>query len=151
MKHFLMSTRFNKQKPSDFGLEYVDGKYVSVKDGTEWVPCQLYDYGWGKENGFYKKPLATFSDLIRLIFDSSDDEDLHGAAAIIEDVYPNELKIYLLDLMNQQISRKTKRRVCILFKLDFPINKTYNNEYSFEQNNYEYQQWKKISEFYSEK
>ena len=31
MKYFLMSMRFNKQSPSDFGLEYVNGKFVSYK------------------------------------------------------------------------------------------------------------------------
>lgn len=31
-----MSKRFNKQSPSDFGLEYVNGKFVSLKDGSEW-------------------------------------------------------------------------------------------------------------------
>lgn len=45
MKYFLMSMRFNKQHPSDFGLEYVNGKFISLKDGSEWGQCQLYDYG----------------------------------------------------------------------------------------------------------
>ena len=65
MKYFLMSTRFNKQNPSDFGLEYVDGKFVLLKDGSEWIQCQLYDYGWGKENGYYKKPLGSFDELVK--------------------------------------------------------------------------------------
>ncbi len=35
MKYFLMSTRFDKQSPSDFGLEYINGKFVSLNDGSE--------------------------------------------------------------------------------------------------------------------
>ncbi len=109
MKYFLMSTRFNKQSPSDFGLKYVDGKFISLKDGSEWVQCQLYDYGWGKENGFYRKPLGSFDELINLVVNLTDDEDSYGAASIIEDRYPTELKLYLLELMHQQVPRKMKK------------------------------------------
>lgn len=150
MKYFLMSMRFNKQSPSDFGLEYVNGKFFSLKDGSEWVQCQLYDYGWGKENGFYKKPLGSFNELIKLIFDF-DNEDAYGAASIIEDIYPNELKQYLLELMQHQPSRAIKIRLCNLFKLGFPTNRTFNKDYSFEKNDIEYRQWETISKFYSKK
>ncbi len=151
MKYFLMSTRFNKQSPSDFGLKYVDGKFISLKDGSEWVQCQLYDYGCGKENGFYRKPLGSFNELISLVLNFTDDEDSYGAASIIEDRYPTELKKYLLELMHQQVPRKMKNRLCDLFKLNYPINRTYNKDYSVEQNDIEYQQWKEIGEFYSKK
>ena len=151
MKYFLMSMRFNKQSPSDFGLKYDNGKYISLKDGSEWVQCQLYDYGWGKENGYYKKPLGSFEKLMELVFDFTDEEDSYGAASIIEDIYPNELKKYLLELMLHQPSRKMKNRLCNLFKLNFPTNRTFNENYSFEENEIEYQEWKKISDFYSKK
>ncbi len=151
MKYFLMSNRFNKQSPSDFGLEYVNGKFVSLKDGSEWEQCQLYDYGWGKENGYYKKPLGSFDELIEIVLDVIDDEDSYGAASIIEDMYPHELKQFLLDLIHHQPSRKIKNRLCNLFKLNFSINRTFNKDYSFEKNENEYQEWKKISEFYLKK
>ena len=151
MKYFLMSMRFNKQSLSDFGLKYVNGKFISLKDGSEWVQCQLYDYGWGKENGYYKKPLGSFDELLKLVLDFSDDEDSYGAASIIEDMYPNELKKYLLELMLQQPSRKIKTRLSNLFKLNFSINRTFNKDYSFGKNEIEFQEWKKISEFYSKK
>ena len=85
MKKFMMSTRFNKQTPSDFNLEYINGKYISLIDGSEWEACALYDFGWGKENGFYKKPLGTFTELIKIVLDFTDQEDSYGAASIIED------------------------------------------------------------------
>lgn len=151
MKYFLMSMRFNKQNPSDFGLKYVNGKFISLKDGSEWGQCQLYNYGWGKENGYYKKPLGSFGELLKLVLDFSDDEDSYGAASIIEDMYPNELKRYLLEFMSQQPSRKIKTRLNNLFKLNFSINRTFNKDHSFEKNEIEFQEWKKISEFYSKK
>lgn len=151
MKYFLMSTRFNKQSPSDFGLKYENGKFVSLSDGSEWIPCQLYDYGWGKENGFYKKPLGSFDELIKLIIEFNDEEDFYGAASIIEDMYPNELKQYLLDLMKQHPSRTIKSRLCRAFKLMYCTNRTFSKAYSMKDNSIELQQWKIISEFYSKK
>ena len=107
----MMSTRFNKQTPSDFNLEYINGKYISLINGSEWEACALYDFGWGKENGFYKKPLGTFTELIKIVLDLTDQEDSYGAASIIEDYYSNELKSYLLTLINQQIDEETKENL----------------------------------------
>ena len=151
MRYFMMSMRFNKQHPSSFGLKYKDGRFVSLVDDSEWVPCQLYDYGWGKENGYYKKPLGSFDELIKLVLDFTDDEDSYGAAAIIEDMYSNELKQYLLEYIHHQPSKKIKTRLSDLFKLNLSINRTYNKDYSFEKNDIEYKQWKRICEFYSER
>lgn len=149
MKYFKMSTRFNKQKPEDFEMEYIYKKFISSEDGSEWIQCQLYDYGWGKENGFYKKPLGTFYDLMDIVIDTSDNEDSYGAASIIEDLYSDDLKFYLQNLMNQPVTKKLKTRLCKIFKLNSNINKTYKKDYSFEQNNNEHLQWKKIGEFFS--
>lgn len=90
-----------------------------------------------------KKPLGSFDELIKLVFDFTAEEDSYGAASIIEDLYPNELKQYLLELMKNQPSKKTKTLLCNLFKLNLSINRTFNKDYSFDQNNNEYQQWKK--------
>lgn len=55
-EHFVMSTRFDKCEASDFGLEQLDAKRATnPKDHTLWGKCKLYDFGWGKENGFYKE------------------------------------------------------------------------------------------------
>lgn len=149
MKKFMMSTRFNKQTPSDFNLEYINGKYISLIDGSEWEACALYDFGWGKENGFYKKPLGTFTELIKIVLDLTDQEDSYGATSIIEDYYSNELKSYLLTLINQQIDEETKERLSSIFKLYNPINRTFNKDYSLEENKKEYQQWVEISKFFA--
>ena len=148
MLYFLMSTKFNKQSPSDFGLTFVEGKFILPKDGSEWEQCQLYDFGWGKENGFYKKPLGSFSQLIELVVNSKDDEDSFGAAAIILDRHTEELKQYLLDLIGQKINSQQKKRLNLMFNLVHPINRTVKPTHSIEQINEEFEQWKKISSFF---
>ena len=93
-----MSIRFNKQSPRDFGLTFKDGEFICEQDGTQWASRQLYDFGWGKENGFYKIPLGNFEQLLELL-QGKDEEDAYGAAAVIMEDYPLELKLYLLGLM----------------------------------------------------
>ena len=63
--YFLMSRRFNKRQPEDFG--------------------------WGKETGFYRIPLLDFQGLVNLILQSKSEEDKYGAASVILDDYCDEL------------------------------------------------------------
>lgn len=53
--------------------------------------------------------------------------------------------------MSHHPSRKIKTRLSNLFKLNYSVNRTFNKDYSFEKNEIEFQEWKKISEFYSKK
>ena len=56
-KYFLMSFRFDKNKPEDFGLEKSpsnDNIFIDLRDNSEWLKKDLYDFGWGNEYGFYK-------------------------------------------------------------------------------------------------
>ena len=94
MKYFLMSCRFNKQSPNDFGLKYENGVFYSKKDNSIWRICDLYDFGVGRENGFYKEPLPNFEGLVKILLDSSDKEDRYGAAAIIIYNYIDDLFLY---------------------------------------------------------
>jgi len=151
MKNFIMSFRYNKQSDSDFGMEYKDGKYISEKDGSEWVKCKLYDFGWGKENGFYKIPLGTFHELIALVLSDEDKEDSYGAAAIIATNYQMELKIFLQNLMTQKINISTKEKLNEIFFLDESYNKTFEIGMTFSQIEKEYNDWKQIAKFYSPK
>ena len=91
--YFLMSTRFNKQKASDFGLLEIEGTDSAINpiDKTLWKKCTLYDYGWGRENGYCKTPILEYDGLLELILSSSQEDDVYGAAAIIMDKYPDEL------------------------------------------------------------
>lgn len=89
--YFLMSTRFNKTNPEDFGL-LPNGKGYALNpiDNTMWKSMELYDFGWGNEFGYCKMPMPSFETLYALLF-SSCDEDKYGAAAVILASYPYQL------------------------------------------------------------
>ena len=51
---FVMSTRFNKCDASDFGLlPLAEDMALSPNDGSIWAKTELYNFGWGDENGYY--------------------------------------------------------------------------------------------------
>lgn len=149
MNYFLISNFFDKTSPSDFGLEYIDGKYIRKDDNTEWLPCKLYDFGWGPENGFYKVPLAPFEELINVIVGDSNRDDLYGSAAMINQIYAMELKEYLLNMMSQEISDSTKKKLNEVFDLGKGTNKTASLGMSLSDIKKEYDQWLLIGDFYS--
>lgn len=153
MDYFLMSFRFNKQHPQDFGLIYKDGKFIRENDDTEWIPCQLFDLGWGEENGFYKVPLGTFDQLMQLVLCGDDLEDSYGAAAMIQSVYPEELKVYLLNLICQKNlqDRNKLRKLNQFFQLHRGINLTFQTGISMAEVDKENADWQKIATFFSSK
>ena len=148
MKKFMMSKRFNKTSCSDFGLYEKGGKYYSKCDGSEWEPCSLYDFGWGRENGFFKVPLGDFSDLIKIVLDYSDEEDSYAAASIIIDIYASELKIFLLDLINSHNVSIDYDRLRSHFQLDVPQNRTFKVGMDLQEIEKEYADWKNISKYF---
>lgn len=149
MKRFLMSTRFDKQTPADFGLEFVDGRYIRSSDGSEWVNCQLYDFGWGSENGFYKKPLETFEELMNMVISDDDEEDSYGAAAIIENLYSKELKLYLLNQTSKELSGDIKKKLNKIFRLNKRINRTASVGLTLSEIKREHEDWSLIADYYS--
>ena len=154
MNHFLMSCRFNKQSPQDFGLLHKNGKFFRENDGTEWKQCQLFDLGWGEENGYYKVPLAPFEELMRLVLCGNDLEDSYGAAAMIQKVYPTELKEHLLKLMCQKMTfldRKKREKLNHFFHLHRGVNLTFKIGMSIAEMEKESADWQKIATFFSSK
>ncbi len=149
MKNFMMSKKFNKISYSDFDLYEMGGKYFRKIDGSEWIPCLLYDFGWGKENGFYKVPLGDFTDLIKIVLEKSDDEDSYAAASIIMYNYVFELKTYLLDLINTYNKNVDYGRLCSIFKLEIPLNRTIKEGMNFQNIDKEYSDWKNISRYFN--
>ena len=148
MKYFLMSTLFNKETAADFGLVEKDGRFFRESDNSEWVKCQLYDYGWGDENGFYKLPLGDFYELINIVL-TGEKEDSFGAAAIIMDRYNDELKVFLIELMDKNPSNKSKKLLFDTFKLKWGTNRTAKNGMYIQEIEKEASDWEKIKEFYS--
>ena len=143
MNWFVMSRRFNKTKPEDFGFIIVDGIIISPIDQSIWKPKKLYDFGCGQENGYYKTPLPEFLELMRIILEESDEDDIYGSAAIILEMFPKELLLYLESI--ETLTKNIKDKLNKVFILSKPINRTFKNQMSLEEVKSEYERWLKIS------
>lgn len=145
--YFVMSMRFNKCTASDFGLVSKNSNMaINPKDKSIWIKTALYDFGWGKENGFYKSPLPNFDKLFELVLYSTNREDMYGAAAIILDTFADELLCRCEKYMNDYSKKKEFKKMVELFKLKFPINRCSVVQKTYEQVQSDYARWKKISE-----
>lgn len=108
--YFVMSTRFNKSKASDFGLTAKDeNTAINPKDNSIWIRTALYDFGQGKENGFYKAPLPTFDILFELALNSKSRDDMYGAAAMILNNFADELLCQCETLINNPSQKKSSK------------------------------------------
>jgi len=144
----MMSKKFNKTLCSDFNLYEKNGKYFSNYDESEWIPCFLYDFGWGRENGFYKVPLGDFYDLIKIVLDKNDEEDSYAASSIIVDKYSYEFKLFLLDIIQTNRQNVDYERLNVIFKLDVPINRTIKDGMDLKSIEKEYSDWELISRYF---
>lgn len=109
--YFVMSIRFNKCTASDFGLILKDDCIaINPRDNSIWIKTSLYDFGWGKENGFYKKPLPDFDSLFEIALYSTNYEDMYGAAAIILEKFTDCLlgkcELFMGDFSKKMNSKK---------------------------------------------
>lgn len=124
-RKFLMSTKRDRTTAKDFGLVEKDGRYFNEKDGSEWVPHPMYDYGSGPENGFYKLPLGSFVELITYMEEKQEDWDQSlPAAVMILEKYPQELKKYLMKKIKDGIDSGYREFLVFAFKLDDLGSKT---------------------------
>lgn len=125
-KYFLISFRYNKTFPEDFGLiqSEAPGLFINPKDGSLWAQRSLYDYGWGKENGFYKMPMPDFEGLVGIILNSKNEDDKYGAAAVILEDFSTELLDKCFKVFEDG---KRTQQYCEFFeilRLDTPINRS---------------------------
>lgn len=147
--YFLMSKKFDKQSPEDFGLISTDQKDIATnpEDGSLWKKCCLYDFGWGRENGFYKLPLPEFDDLMSIVLDSMYDEDMYGAAAVILDMYAMQLLSISERLILGCGDLKKLRKFIIVFRLYEPTNKSPTIGKTTEQISENYKRWRAIAQY----
>ena len=123
-RYFRMSKMFNKRSPQDFGLTISAGNAViDPRDGTIWIFAPSYDFGWGKENGFYKLPELSFPELISLIGSADNEEDLYGAAAFVLDRHTDALLEYCEQLLSQSDRLPEFRHLAKVLKLQKPLNR----------------------------
>lgn len=150
-KYFVMSTRFNKRTACDFGLvEQENGEWaISPTDGSIWIPCLLYDFGWGCENGYYRTPLPNYCELIQIVLNSNDRNDVYGAAAVILEKHPYEL----LETCERVISRPDLNhffvRLTTVFQLKFCLNRCPTLGKTYEEIKKDAERWEKIGKFAS--
>ena len=146
-KLFMMSMRFNKKFPKDFGLIPSEDAdiYIMPSDKSLWKKRNLYDFGWGKENGYYKLPLPQFDDLVNIIMNSEFKDNRYGSAAIILDDYNDELLIKCQEVLRDEQNAK---RYCAFFnilKLDIPMNRSSKLGKSYKEIAEDFKKWKDIS------
>lgn len=146
-KYFVMSVRFNKCNALDFGLVPKDaGTAIDPNDNSVWVKTELYDFGWGKENGFYKTPLPGFDMLLELALHSEDRDDMYGAAAVILENYADELLCQCEEMMDDPLRKKEFRRLAELFRLAEPLNRYSIAQKTSEKIKSDHSRWKKIAQ-----
>ena len=145
--YFVMSFRFDKSIASDFGLVPInESTAIDPKDGSIWLKTELFDFGWGKENGFYKAPLPCFKKLFDIALNGDERDDVYGSAAIILDRFPYELLCKCEQLMNGKLNKKEMIRLIDLFDLEKPINRCASVHKAYEQVKNDYDRWKRIAE-----
>jgi hypothetical protein len=151
--HFVMSKKLNKCAPADFGLiSKDDDTAINPSDNSIWIKTVLYDFGWGKENGFYKAPLPDFDTLFKLALYSTNTDDMYGAAAVILDNFADELLCKCEELLMMEPCRKEEfQRLTELFKLKLPINRCSVVHKSYELIQSDYLRWKKIADIAMQK
>ena len=146
-KYFLMSVRFNKSDAYDFGLVPSDNDTaINPRDNSTWIKAHLYDFGWGKENGYYKYPLPDFDTLFELLSGYESEEDSYGAAAVILEKYPDELLRQCEILINDPARKKDFKKIIPLFGLRQAINRSPVVGKTYAQIQSDFERWKKISE-----
>ena len=146
-KYFRMSTRFDKRTPHDFGLTEVEETTLAVnpEDGTLWERRSLFDFGWGKENGYFRRPLLLYNELLAVVLSSEDRDDVYGAAAVILDQHTSELldSCEMLFSDNQHI--KEARVLGKVFDLQKGINLSPTIGKTWEQIQEDTYRWKAIA------
>lgn len=146
-KYFVMSMRFNKCSASDFGLVPCGkDRAIDPNDGSAWIKSSLYDFGWGKESGYYKSPLPEFPELVELVLHSANEEDVFGAAATVLEKYPDQLLEQCEMLMDNQGQKDNFNKMARIFKLNFAVNRSSTANKSCDQIKNDYERWRKVSE-----
>jgi len=93
-KYFLLSFRFNKRTPDDFGLVQSEEDadiLIDKVDSSQWVFQQSYDFGWGNENGFMRMPELDFEQLWYILINLAIEDNIYGCAHKVMEKYPDNL------------------------------------------------------------
>ncbi len=150
--YFLMSFRFDKKEPGEFGLvasPQGDDLFLSNRDGSSWKKKGLYDFGWGNESGFVRQPELDFDELWYLIWHSERQENVYGAAAELLEKYPEQLLAKVEALFSQDIpagDTERVKKILLILKLDQPFNRSNIIGKPYQQIETDSKRWRVISE-----
>ena len=143
---FAMSIRFNKSNAPDFGLVALDANTaVNPADRSLWKKANLYDFGWGKENGYCKLPPLDFDSLLHLVLNSADREDIYGAASVILDCHADELLLECEKIMYNSAKKEDFAKMARVFRLTVALNRSPTAKKSYRQMRSDYQRWKQVA------
>ena len=144
--YFVMSIRFNKCSASDFGFILKDkNTAINPNDNSIWIKTSLYDFGWGKENGFYKDPLPGFDSLFEIALHSTNSEDMYGAAAVILERFASDLLCKCEIFMNDRFRKNEFRKMVELFDLKLSLNRCSVSGKTYEQIQSDSARWETVS------
>lgn len=148
-EYFKISTRFNKQKASDFGLVELESTASAIDptDNSIWIRCSLYDFGWGEENGYYRVPLPNYSELFQIVLHSEQEDDVYGAAAMILKQYPDELLETCEQMGVSPSASEEFMKIASVFHLHLGINHSPIIGKAVTEIEKDAQRWKNISYF----
>jgi hypothetical protein len=135
-RYFYITIHFSPEYEGTVLARLKDDLYINTETGETYRKRALYDFGWGKENGFYKAPLPDFDTLLELVLHSEDRDDMYGAAAIILEKYADEL-FYRCEAM---------MRSAEVFRLEEPLNRCSVDQKTSEQIKSNHTRWKKIAQ-----
>lgn len=142
-----MSFRFDNCKPENFNLIHLKNNiYLSKDDNTKWEKINLYDFGWGSECGYMKLPKLEFNKLWKLLISSNIQDNVYGAAYIIEKDYPDQLlkKVNTL-LNNQELINKKILNIFEILKLNKIKNRSSIIGKSSKEIKNDFKRWKDLS------
>ncbi|WAR43492.1 hypothetical protein [Methylomonas rapida] len=150
-QYFLMSFRFDKKTPADFGLVSVpeqDDLFISTHDNSRWKKKELYDFGWGNENGFVRQPELGFDALWYLLSNSEIQENEYGAASELLERFPENLLGTVEQFLghgDRNLEPKQKKALMIL-KLDQATNRCPIIGKSYAQISQDFARWEAVSQ-----
>lgn len=123
-QYFLMSENFDKCCATQFGLVPFAGPVaMNPQDRTLWVEKELYDFGAGKEYGYYKMPMPDYKALLELVLHNAERDDVYGAAAVILDEFSDDLLCLLEEMIASEEYNDDFKRLVDVFRLSSPINR----------------------------
>jgi len=124
--HFIIGSRFDRKSPEDFGLTSTEQPdvYLREEDGSLWIPRQLYDFGWGDEDGFYRLPMPKFDELVSIVLKAENVDDKYGAASVIIQDYCDELLDKCLEVFASETEIDSYLEFFTILKLDRSVNRS---------------------------